>query len=175
MSVVCAWCQRLLSDDLDGPVTHGICPNCTADLEFLPVALDCFLNRLDGPVLVVDGEGRVLGSNTAAAAMVRSDATSMKGKLSGEVLTCVHAELPGGCGRTTHCTGCAIRRAFEHTAETGEPVRDAPAFAHVRGADRPIQIAFHVSTERLGPLVLVQLESDEADGAWDRPTPRPRH
>jgi len=175
MSVVCAWCQRLLSDDMDGPVTHGICPNCTADLEFLPVALDRFLNRLDGPVLVVDGEGRVLGSNTAAAAMVRSDATSMNGKLTGQVLTCVHAELPGGCGRTTHCTGCAIRRAFEHTAETGEPVRDAPAFAHVRGADRPIQITFRVSTERLGPLVLVQLESDEADGAWDRPMPRPRH
>jgi PAS domain-containing protein len=175
VSVVCAWCQRLLSEDMDGPVTHGICPNCAADLEFLPQSFDRFLNTLSGPVLAVDGDGRVLGANTAAAAMVRCEAALMKGRLSGEVLTCVYSELPGGCGRTTHCNGCAIRRAFEHTAATGEPVRKAPAFAHLRGVDGPVRIPFLVSTERLGPLVLVQLEGDEPDGAWRRPASGPRH
>jgi hypothetical protein len=86
--------------------------------------------------------------------------------MTGEVLQCVYSELPGGCGRTTHCTGCTIRRAFEHTASTGEPVRDAPAFAHVRGSERPIRLEFRISTERLGPLILVQMQR-EPDIGWE--------
>jgi len=170
VTVLCAWCQALLSDEVDGPVTHGICPNCAADLRYLPQSLDRFLDSLGGPVLLVDGEGRVLGLNRAAAAIVRMDPGTAKGHLTGEVLQCVHSELPGGCGHTTHCTGCTIRRAFEHTAATGAPVRDAPAFAHVRGAERPVLLSFRISTERLGPLVLVQLV-EEPDIGLEAATP----
>ncbi len=151
---------------MDGPVTHGICANCAADLEYLPQSVDRFLNSLGGPVLLVDGQGRVLGLNTAAAAMVRTEPGMAKGHLAGEVLECIYSELPGGCGHTTHCTGCTIRRAFEHTAATGEPVRKAPAFAHVRGLERPTRLSFAISTERLGPLVLVQLER-VLDEEWE--------
>ena len=162
MTLVCAWCQTVLSDEMDGPLTHGICPNCAADLKYLPQALDRFLDSLGGPVLLVDGEGRVLGLNRAAAATVRTDSGTARGHLTGDVLQCVYAQLPGGCGHTAHCTGCTIRRAFEHTATTGEPVLDVPAFAHVRGEERPTILSFRISTERLGPLVLVQL-IDEPD------------
>ncbi len=150
----------MLSDDLDGPITHGICPNCAADLEYVPQSLERFLNSLGGPVLLVDGEGRVLGLNMAAAAIVRINPTAARGHLAGEVLECIYSQLPGGCGHTTHCTGCTIRRAFEHTAATGEAVRDASAFAHVRGLETPKRLSFRISTERLGPLVLVQLERE---------------
>jgi PAS domain-containing protein len=172
VSVICAWCQRLLSDNVDAPVTHGLCPSCAADLEFLPQSLDRLLNTLPAPVLAVDGEGRMLAANKAAAALVRSDVPLIKGRLTGEVLLCVHADLPGGCGRTTHCSGCAIRRAFEHTAATGDPVRDATAFTHVHGIDGPTRIPFRVCTERLGPLVLLELHAGEPDGPLDRLTSR---
>lgn len=32
MRVVCAWCGLILSD-ASGPVSHGICPNCSIAVE----------------------------------------------------------------------------------------------------------------------------------------------
>ncbi len=169
MSVVCAWCNVVIAEEGSGPITHGICRNCAVDLQFMPCELDRFLDTLDGPILAVDVEGHVLGANRLAGSMVHLDPLDMKGKLSGEVLSCVYADLPGGCGRTMHCTGCAIRRAFTHTWTTGESVRNEHAFSHRRGPDGPLQVACLVSTERLGPLVLVEIE--EAEASDDGTTP----
>lgn len=164
MSTVCAWCDRVLSEDDEPLVTHDICPNCAGDLRFIPESFDRFLNGLPAPVVVVDGEGRVIAANKSAGLLLRVEPWDMAaGKLCGEVLSCVHAQLPGGCGRTVHCSGCAIRHAFEHTAATGEPVRDAHAFAHRRTPDAVVDQAYLVSTERLGPLVLVQMEEAPSD------------
>ena len=163
MRLVCAWCHRLLSDDIDAPVSHGICDSCKIDAEFHRDALDDFLNRLPGPVLAVDGEGNVVGSNTIAAVLVSSDVASMKGHLAGDVISCVYSEFSGGCGRTTHCTGCAIRQAFEHTAATGEAVCDQPAFSYTRTPRGPVWKCFLVSTERIGALVLVRIEGGAED------------
>ena len=113
--------------------------------------------------MAVDAEGRVLGANRTAGVMVHLDPADMKGKLSGDVLSCVYAELPGGCGRTMHCTGCAIRRAVAHTRATGESIKADHAFSHRRGPDGPLQLACLVSTERLGPMVLVEIEEAEDD------------
>lgn len=165
MSIFCPWCHLVMPDEPDGPVTQGICPNCAADLQLVPEAFDRFLETLRAPVLVVDGQGRVMGTNTTAAAFVRMEPADMVGKLGGEVLSCANAGLPGGCGHTIHCTGCAIRRAFEHTAKTGEPIRHAIAFAQRRGVDGPLDAIYDVSTERLGPLVLVQIEDVGPDQA----------
>jgi PAS domain-containing protein len=161
--VVCAWCQRLLSADIDAPVSHGICAACTVDAEFRRERLDDFLNKLAGPVLAVDAEGRVVGSNRVAAVLVSSDVASVRGRLCGDVISCVYSELPGGCGGTTHCTGCAIRHAFEHTATTGEPVRDRPAFSYSRTPEGPVWKRFAISTERVGTLVLLRIEGGAVD------------
>jgi hypothetical protein len=164
MSVVCAWCHEVLSEDQAGPVTHGICRNCAADLQFMPQSFDRFLDTLPGPVLAVDEDCRVLGVNVAASAMVRLEPGEMRDRLSGEVLSCVYSELPGGCGRTMHCSGCAIRQGVTHTWTTGEAIKDKPAFSHRHGPDGPVQMSYLVSTERMGPLVLVQIEEAEVDG-----------
>jgi hypothetical protein len=161
--LVCAWCHRLLSADVDAPVSHGICANCSTDAEFHRERLDDFLNHLSGPVLAVDEEGRVVGSNTVAAVFVSSDIASIKGRLSGDVISCVYSDLPGGCGRTTHCAGCTIRRAFEQTAATGEPVRDRPAFSYNHTPDGPVWKRFAISTERVGALVLIRIEGGTED------------
>jgi len=163
LRVICAWCQRLLSADIDAPVSHGICAACTVDVEFQRERLDDFLNKLAGPVFAVDAEGRVVGSNGVAAVLVSSDVASVKGRLAGDVISCVYAELPGGCGRTTHCTGCAIRRAFEHTAATGEPVRDRPAFSYNRAPEGQVWKCFAISTERVGTVVLLRIEGGAVD------------
>lgn len=163
LRLVCAWCQRLLSEDVDAPVSHGICDNCRIDAEFHRERLDDFLNRLSGPVLAVDARGNVVGSNDVAAVLVSSDVASMKGRLCGDAISCVYSELPGGCGRTTHCTGCTIRRSFEHTAATGEPVRERAAFSYSRTPRGPVWKRFVISTERIGALVLVRIEGGAED------------
>ncbi len=164
MRVVCAWCQRVLSGgDDDAPVSHGICANCRADVEFERLPLDELVARLPSPVLAVDGEGRVLAANGVASAVLGAAPAAMRGELCGDVIQCVHARLTGGCGKTEHCVGCAIRRAIEHTAKTGEPVRDVPALNYVRGADAPIWRAYRVSTERIGRIVLLCIEPDDRE------------
>jgi hypothetical protein len=152
------------------PGLDGICDDCRVDAEFRRERLDEFLNRLAGPVLAVDGNGTVVGSNNVAAVLVSSDVASMKGRLSGDVISCVYSGLPGGCGKTTHCTGCTIRRSFEHTAATGEAVRDETAFSYSRTPRGPVWRRFSIATERLGTLVLVRIEG----GAEDR-SGRVRH
>ena len=159
----CAWCKRLLSDDIDAPVSHGICEQCSIEAEFHREHLDDLLNGLRGPVLAVDSEGTVLAINDMAAALLGSDAASMEGRLPGDVISCVYSELPGGCGRTTHCTGCAIRQAFEHTATTGEPVHEQTAFSYTRTPQRLVWKCFLISTERIGKLVLVRIEGGAED------------
>ena len=163
MRQVCAWCNRLISEDIDAPVSHGICDRCRIEAEFHREELDDFLNKLGGAVLAVDGQGQVMGANDVAAVLVSSDVASIKGRLSGGVISCVYSELSGGCGRTTHCTGCAIRQAFEHTATTGEPVHNKPAFSYTRTSRGPVWKCFEISTERLGMLVLVRIEGGAED------------
>jgi PAS domain-containing protein len=155
----CAWCHRPVAEDVDAPVSNGICADCMIDLEFRREPLRQFLNRLAGPVLAVTDEGRVVGANTGLAGMVQADVRSVEGKLGGEVMSCIYAELPGGCGHTVHCNGCTIRQSFEHTRKSGQPLRDVSAFAWVRQPEGPVRKAFLVSTERLGELVLVRLEA----------------
>jgi PAS domain-containing protein len=155
----CAWCHRQVDDDVDAPVSNGMCADCTIDLEFHREPLRQFLNKLSGPVLAVTDDGRVVGANTGLAAMVQADVRSVEGKLGGEVMTCIYAELPGGCGHTVHCTGCTIRQSFEHTHKTGQPLRDVAAYAWVRRPEGPVRMAYFVTTERLGDLVLIRLEA----------------
>ncbi len=163
LRVECAWCNRLLSEDIDAPVSHGICKQCSIDAEFHREHLDNLLNRLAGPVLAVDDKGAVVGANDVAAALLGFDLAPMTGELAGDVISCVYAELPGGCGRTTHCSGCAIRKAFEHTAATGEPIREQPAFSYTRTPQRLVWKCFLISTERIGGLVLVRIEGGAED------------
>ena len=170
VKVICAWCQRLMSADIDAPVSHGICDACSVDAEFERERLDDFLNRLAGPVLAVDAGGRVVGSNRVAAVLLSSDMALANGRLAGDVISCVYAELPGGCGRTTHCTGCEIRRAFEQTAATGEPVRDRPAFSYNRTPQGPVWRRFTISTERVGALVMLRIEGGAVDPEHPAPS-----
>src|SRR5208283_5651173 len=65
---ICAWCQKPLDDKPgDGsPITHGICEVCAEQVLTTRTATNDFVNTIESPVLVVDGNVRVIATNNPA-------------------------------------------------------------------------------------------------------------
>lgn len=140
-------------------VSHGICPACVSNLTFQQgVSLHQFLDDFELPVLVVDGDVQVTDANAAACRVLGKEADELRGHRGGEVFECAHARLPGGCGRTLHCSGCAIRRSVTTTYRTGEPQSMVPASLSRGDPDDPSSIALSITTVKVGDLVLLRVE-----------------
>ena len=169
----CAWCGAEMEpvgdpSPPDGPVSHGICAPCAARLTAdLGVPVRRFLDSLDAPVLLVDVEegGRVRVASEEALALTDRTPEEVADQLMGDVFECANATLPGGCGRTVHCSGCTIRRTVEETWHTGEPSVRTPATLRPAGPDENATIDLEISTERVGGRVLLRIDR------IDRPPP----
>ncbi len=163
MKKVCAWCQRPLNDEpaSGDPVSHGICRRCLEYALSSRIALKDFLDSIDAPVLAVDEEVRAIGANDQALRIVGKDLEQVEDRLGGEVIQCEHAALPGGCGRTVHCTGCQIRGSVIHTRATGEPLLQVPAYQHVMTPAGVKTYEYRISTEEMADGVVL-LRIDEA-------------
>ncbi|WP_456434512.1 two-component system sensor histidine kinase NtrB [Thermosulfuriphilus sp.] len=72
-------------------------------------------------VLVVDQDRRVLAANRAAQVIVGA-ALKLGSVRTGELLACLNAKGPGGCGYNSFCSFCLIKNALEECLETGEPI-----------------------------------------------------
>lgn len=161
---ICAWCNTVLKQTAIGPpdaTTHTICRHCWNNMEFQQgVSLIRFLNSLPLPVLVISDAGRVRTANTTARRVLGKTLAQVRGRLGGEVFECQYARLPGGCGRTIHCSGCAIRHTVMETFRTGESQYRVPATLNSCRDDNPV-IHYLISTRKEGNVVLLQV--DEAD------------
>lgn len=165
MRVVCSYCTADMgtkgSRESDAVVSHGICAACYAYFkrQWDGLTLGEYLDDVDGPVLVVDQDGRTVAANQAMADMLGKSERDMFGLLGGEVMECQYARLPGGCGKTVRCKACTIRNAVNHTRETGESRIKIPA-----NVDRSSgRIDLVISTEKIGEMVRVIIE--EGPGA----------
>lgn len=164
---ICAWCQSAL--DLQSaamgaevPITHGICQSCLRNMRLeRTVALDDFLERLAGPVALVSKDGVFQAANARAYEVAGKEPSRVLGRRGGEVIECLYADLPGGCGASEHCrTGCVIRRSVAHTQATGEAVVEALAAQQVHTPEGDQIKRFVISTERVGELVLLRIDED---------------
>ena len=137
MLVVCAYCRKTISDSRGGgacDVSHGMCQAC-ADLYgrlWNGMPLSEYLDTLDAPVIVVNGDGCVLGANQKLAHLLGRERAELRGLLGGEAFACVHSLLPEGCGKTVHCRECTIRRTVQKVAKTGKPVSKVPAWLRTK-------------------------------------------
>jgi len=120
-----------------------------------------YLARFDFPVILVEGEGRFVGVNEAAGAMLGRTPEEVIGLLGGEAMECVHSRLPEGCGRTEHCATCTIRNTVSRTHRTGQAVSRVPAT--LRRRDQPLGL--FISTAPEGQLVRVIIEPRVASPA----------
>jgi hypothetical protein len=125
------------------------------------VPLQAFLDSLQAPIFVVDGDVVVQAANKRGYALLKKGAGLVLQQLGGVVFECAYARLPEGCGRTVHCSGCAIRRSVYHTMETGKSLIRVPAVLNCGEASEPDKIVMHISTEKMGNIVLLRVDAAE--------------
>jgi PAS domain-containing protein len=176
MKKLCAWCRKELREvdshaGLENVITHGICESCRDNLLFqLGVELELFLDSLLVPIVVVNRGGTIVTVNHGARRLLQKRLPEIEGYKGGEVFECAYARLPEGCGNTTHCSGCAIRRTVMQTYETGRSFLKVPATLNRNAPEDPEKMNLLISTERLADLVLLRIDKIEAkDGAQQPP------
>jgi hypothetical protein len=146
MRLVCSYCHRVIRADPQAGVTdvsHGMCDACARHFDRLweGMSMDEYLDDLDHPVLLTDGDGRVLAMNAKLAELIGADREACRGLASGEAFACPRSRLPEGCGRTVHCRECAVRRAVESVARTGKSTERAPAYLDVAAGRIDLRIS----------------------------------
>ncbi len=104
-------------------------------------------------LLLVDENGVVKRINRTAAGWIGRDNTGVPdGKQPGDILGCFHAlSDPAGCGHTSHCRSCAIRRTFEDVLRSGDAIHGVETEAVLTVAAQPVRLWLDVSAD---PLVI---------------------
>ncbi|HWQ62798.1 MAG TPA: hypothetical protein VN429_00165 [Methanospirillum sp.] len=122
-----------------------------------------YINMLDLPVVLVDEDMHILCANQEIQKMTSNEMPSVIGHLSGEVFECDYARCPGGCGHTTHCSGCVIRNSVKETYLTGRSVdkRFATIEKEIQGKSSPLNLL--ISTRKTGNVVLLQVEESSGN------------
>ena len=166
MRRICAWCKEPLNGEKAGPISHGICESCSVYVLSEKFRFRDFLESIDAPLLAVDAEGRAITANTVALKTLGKGMPQVEGKLGGEVIECEHSRLPGGCGKTVHCSGCQIRMSVNHTRATGEPRVWTRAYMSIQDPDGVKPYDFFVSTEKLDDgVVLLRIDDARPSGS----------
>ena len=120
--------------------------------------LSDFLDGLGLPVLVADGDGVVELANRPLLELLDKDPSQVRGQRGGNVFECAYARLPEGCGRTVHCSGCAIRSAVTETFITGKSLHKVRAYLN-RDTDAELsQLGLLISTEKAWGMVLLRID-----------------
>jgi hypothetical protein len=161
MKKVCSFCSTVIAPGTvpDEPATHGICPDCyDRILDNHGFNVNKFLDLLDSPVLLVDSDVRVLAANALALALTGKPMAAIRGSLGGDVLECINASRPKGCGKTELCPDCTIRASVNETYTTGRPVSRRAAVLIQKDGSTLKKIPFCVSTRKDGDVVLLRLQ-----------------
>ena len=153
MNSICLWCKKEMElpvhDGSEPIISEGICADCSNNMIFqMGVDLQQFLDSLQAPVILISGEGILLAGNEHACALIGNEFPDSGQRLLGEAFECEYSRLPGGCGKTVHCSGCTIRRCFTETYTTGKSLRKVKAFLKKDSQ----KINLFISTEKIGQL-----------------------
>ncbi len=161
MKVVCAWCQKTLQEPPDGEpgVSHGICEDCLHRvMGTRPRELGELLRTLEVPVMVLDSRSRVVDMNESAEKALGTSRAAAVGALTGPAISCYNAGLPGGCGLSEHCPGCALRQKLAATHADGQPRFGQISEHDIVRDGRSRTVRFRFSTHKAGDLVMLLLE-----------------
>jgi hypothetical protein len=164
MKSLCAWCGRALgtlrsTSASDPIITHGMCDGCLDErIKEAPSTLALFLDKLAGAVIALDLKSGIKTANRNALALLKKHISETAGHRTGDVLECANARLPGGCGKTRHCSGCIIRHTVEDTCHSGRSHVKTPAFLNNGRTDEFKKIDVVISTEKVGDVVLLRID-----------------
>jgi hypothetical protein len=164
MKKICAWCKKDLFDEkhnqsLETGITHGICADCLKKyFSERPLELVKYLDGLLAPVLLIDPGGVVKTANKAAQSLLGKKVSLIENFKGGNVFECIYASLPEGCGKTVHCSGCAVRRSVTYTYTTGKPLYKSSAYLRQYQSDSTKEQHYLISTEKVGDIVLLRID-----------------
>lgn len=164
MKKICAWCKKELPALASAPgceslISHGLCDSCGQRiLQKYGRPMQQFLDGLEAPVLVVDSNVVVLAGNRRAQKVLKKDLPAIDRRLGGDVIGCLYAKLPGGCGGTVHCKSCAIRQTVSDTYATGKSHLGVEAYPDIEVDSEVKHMQFRISTEKLGGVVLLRID-----------------
>jgi hypothetical protein len=155
----CTWCGKILDSNDPSFFSHGSCPECVRFYGDSPKRTSTkeFIESFSFPVLSVNANVMVFDANTPAQKLLGKGIEEITGRLGGEVIECLQSQLPGGCGQTICCIGCAIRQAVTMTHKTGIQFIDVNAFQVISTRDGPKRIQFKISTVRRSSSVLLKI------------------
>lgn len=171
MRRVCAWCERDMgaadsSRLSDTDISHGICSKCLDNFTFQKgVPVQDYLDSIPLPVMLIevaaDHYTITRSANKALCGMLGKELWNVAQHLLGNVFECAHARLPEGCGRTLHCSGCAIRRSVMKTHTTGEPQLRVPATLKRGLPGENLSLSLLITTVKAGDSVMLRIEQAE--------------
>ncbi|MCJ7545094.1 MAG: hypothetical protein MUP47_11135 [Phycisphaerae bacterium] len=178
VSGTCALCKKDLSPQevAQRTITGSVCEECLYHVGAQSgMPLRDFLDGLGVPVLVVDSDVVVTMANKPLLALLGKNFSKVRGQRGGDVFECAYARLQGGCGRTVHCSGCAIRLAVTETFTTGRSLRGVQAYLNRDAVTQFLQLGMVISTEKAWGLVLLRIDyigtQPKPPQAEVRPTP----
>jgi len=166
MRKVCAWCKcdmGEVSGSLEPEaefVSHGLCNSCGSQLfSQMGVQLHEYLNTIGAPIAVVNDRGLIQTINVQARTLLNKELAEIEDKPGGDVLDCIHATSPAGCGNTPACETCTVRSIVMDTFQTGQSHVQVPACLTRRsGTGRRRKTQFVISTERVANIVLLRID-----------------
>jgi len=122
-----------------------------------PSEVNRFIETKEQPLLLLDGDVRVLSANSSFGALIGKPAGNIENQSGGEVFGCELASRQDGCSRMEACQHCTLRSTVNDCiagkATAGETVLKHPT---PTGTEL-IRITF--STERVRNLVLLRIDS----------------
>ena len=158
---ICAMCHKEMPPETieQRAITGKICTECLSRFgAHAGVPLVDFLDLLGVPILVTDSDVVVKMANKPLLALLGKELSDVKGQRGGDVFECAYARLPGGCGKTVHCSGCAIRRAVTETFTTGKTLRNVQAYLNRDMVTQFQQLGLVISTEKVWGVVLLRVD-----------------
>ena len=157
----CALCKKDVSSEAiaQRTITGSVCEECLQNVGAQSgMPLRDFLDGLGVPVVAVDSDVVVSMANKPLLALLGKNFSQVRGQRGGDVFECAYARLPGGCGRTVHCSGCAIRRAVTETFTTGRSLRGVLAYLNRDAITQFLQLGMLISTEKVWGMVLLRID-----------------
>lgn len=105
---------------------------------------DFILNEMPLAVAIANKDTRVQAINRAAKGFFCTAADEVHMKKCGELLKCVHASRPGGCGATPACMKCVLRKSILLALE-GQAISRNKGVFHVFREDEVVQLTLLIT------------------------------
>jgi hypothetical protein len=157
----CTLCKKEVSPEAIArrTITGSVCQECLDNVGAQSgMPLRDFLDGLGVPVLAVDSDVVVAMANKPLLSLFGKSLSQVTGQRGGDVFECAYARLAGGCGRTVHCSGCAIRRAVTETFTTGRSLQKVLAYLNRDAVTQFLQLGMLISTEKVLGMVLLRID-----------------